>query len=217
MISGAYQTIQRLVFSPSQALSVGALVAIAAAGAFVLALFIGVAGPLLAIAAGLAVIAAAMIIVDTHWGFVALIGVAFVLPFASMPFSIGFKPTFLDVALGALLFVWVAKIAVGNERGFVASPLGALVALFMLMALFSFIFGLTHSRATTYAIRRFAEILLGIGMFFVVINAVRTRGRVCLGRALADAGRLGRGFHCGDLLRDFAGLDGRNPGPARSV
>ena len=89
---------------------------------------------MLALAAALAIIAAALMIADSHWGFVALIGVAFVLPFASMPFSIGFKPTFLDAALGALLFVWVAKIAVGSERGFIASPLGALVALFMLLA-----------------------------------------------------------------------------------
>ena len=102
-----------------------------------------------------------------------LAGVAFVLPFASLPFSIGFKPTFLDLALGALLFVWVAKIAIGREQSFTSSGMGALVALFMLMALFSFVFGLAHSTVTTYAVRRFAEILLGIGLFFVVINSVR--------------------------------------------
>ena len=174
MISAAYATLQRLAFSPSPLWRALFVIAIASAGALLIALFIGIAGPLLALAAGFAIIAVAMMIVDSHWGFVALIGVAFVLPFATLPFSIGFKPSFLDVALGALLFVWVVKIAVGEERGFVASPLGALVALFMLMALFSFVFGLTHSRATSYAIRRFGEILLGVSLFFVVINSVRS-------------------------------------------
>jgi Zn-dependent protease with chaperone function len=65
-----------------------------------------------------------LILNDTHWGFVALCGVVFVLPFASLPFSIGFKPTFLDLALGALFFVWLFKLVIGQQREFVASPLG---------------------------------------------------------------------------------------------
>lgn len=177
MIEGAYQTVQRFAFSPSPAVRTGMLFSVMALGAMFLALFIGMAGPLLALAAGLAIVAAAMMVVDSQWGFVALVGVVFVLPFASLPFSIGFKPTFLDLALGALFFVWITKIAVGSERGFIASPIGALVALFMLLALFSFVFGLTHSRATTYAVRRFAEILLGIAIFFLTINSVRTEAQ----------------------------------------
>jgi polysaccharide biosynthesis protein PslJ len=178
MINGAYRTFQRLAFSPSPVLRAGVLTLVAAFGALVLALLIGVAGPFVALAFGFAIIAGALIIVDTHWGFVALVGVAFVLPFASLPFSIGFKPTFLDLALGALFFVWIAKIAVGNERGFIASPLGLLVALFMVMALFSFVFGLTHSRVSSFAVRRFAEILLGIALFFVAVNSVRSEGEM---------------------------------------
>ena len=54
-------------------------------------------------------------------------------------------------------------------------PIGLLIGLFMLMAVFSFIYGMSHSRPTTTIIRRFGEILLGIGLFFVVINTVRTQ------------------------------------------
>jgi polysaccharide biosynthesis protein PslJ len=43
------------------------------------------------------------------------------------------------------------------------------------LALFSFLYGLTHSSVNSFFIRRFAEILLGIGLFFVVINTVRTK------------------------------------------
>lgn len=143
-------------------------------GALAIALFIGIAGPLLALIAAVAIIGGTLILLDTHWGFVALAAVVYGLPFASLPFSIGFKPTFLDAALGALFFVWILKLVIGKEREFIVSPLGGLVGLFMVMAVFSFAYGLTHSAANSFFIRRFAEILLGIALFFAAINTVRT-------------------------------------------
>ena len=101
--------------------------ALLVAGAGLIALFIGVIGPLPALVVAAALIAAVLILADTHWGFVALCAVVFLLPFASLPFSIGFKPTFLDLALGALFFVWLFKLVIGQERAFIASPLGLLV------------------------------------------------------------------------------------------
>ena len=47
--------------------------------------------------------------------------------------------------------------------------------LFMLMMLFSFANGLTHSAANSFFIRRFMELLLGISLFFVAINTVRSQ------------------------------------------
>jgi hypothetical protein len=177
-VQASLERVQRLAFSHNpiaRRLFYGAVLGV---GALVIALFVGVAGPLIALAAAIALIGGAMILADTHWGFVALVAVAFGLPFASLPFSIGFKPTFLDVALLALIFVWVLKLAIGQERVFLASPLGIPVALFMLLAIFSFAYGLTHSSANSFFVRRFAEILLGIGLFFVAINTVRTTAEV---------------------------------------
>ncbi len=155
-----------------------AVLAVLVVGVFAIALFIGIVGPLLALIAALAIIAGTLILLDTHWGFVALAAVVYGLPFASLPFSIGFKPTFLDAALGALFFVWLLKLVIGAEREFILSPLGLLVGLFMLMAIFSFAYGLTHSAANSFFIRRFAEILLGIALFFVAINTVRTEAEL---------------------------------------
>ncbi len=42
------------------------------------------------------------------------------------------------------------------------------------MAIFSLVYGMTHSNANSFFIRRFAEILLGICLFFVAVNSVRT-------------------------------------------
>ena len=53
-----------------------------------------------------------------------------------------------------------------QARQFQISPIGLLIGLFMLMAIFSFVYGMSHSRPTTTIIRRFGEILLGIGLLF---------------------------------------------------
>ena len=178
ILQSTYRSAQNIFFSPNQLVRGLALGAVLVAGALLIALFIGVAGPLLALVAAAALIAAVLILADTHWGFVALCGVVFLLPFASLPFSVGFKPTFLDLALGALFFVWFFKLVIGQQREFVASPLGILVALFLLIAVFSFALGLTHSPANMFLLRRFLEILLGITLFFVTINTVRSEAEI---------------------------------------
>src|SRR5690554_4915650 len=119
MLTAALLNVQRRLFSPDATTRTVALAALIGAGALTVALLIGVVGPMLALVAGMALVGGALILADTHWGFVALAGVVFGLPFASLPFSIGFKPTFLDAALGALVFVWLLKLAVTQERKFV--------------------------------------------------------------------------------------------------
>ncbi len=178
MLQRSYSTLQELVFSPNHMLRRVTVAMLLVVGALAIALMIGIVGPTLALAAAVALVGGALILADTHWGYVALAGIAFVLPFASLPFSIGFKPTFLDIALAALVFVWVFKLVIGQERQLIASPIGLLVALFMLMAIFSFANGLSHSAANSFLLRHFAEILLGIGLFFVTINTVRTVGEL---------------------------------------
>lgn len=172
------EQVQRIVLSPDPLPRGAAIGGVILAGAAAIALFIGVVGPLLALAAALAVVGTALILLDTHWGFVALAGVVFLLPFATLPVDIGFKPSFLDLALGGLLLVWLFKLAIGREREFLPSPLGIPVGLFMLLALFSFALGMSHSAANAFIVRRFAEILLGIGLYFVAVNSVRSRAEV---------------------------------------
>lgn len=174
MLQNTYRTFQDALFSPNPLGRRLVLAGLLASGLIVITLFIGVAGPVLALAVAAAIIGGGLILNDTHWGFVALCGVVFLIPFASLPFSIGFKPTFLDLALGALFFVWLFKLIIGRQEEFAVSPIGLLVMLFLLLAIFSFALGLTHSPANTFLLRRFLEILIGIALFFVVINTVRS-------------------------------------------
>ncbi|HOT90023.1 MAG TPA: O-antigen ligase family protein [Anaerolineae bacterium] len=117
---------------------------------------------------------------DIEIAYAGVIGVITLLPFASLPFSIGFKPTFLDLALGGLFLVWLLPYLLGEEQRFDATPLGALVLVFAFLAIGTFVAGLGHAALTVTLIRRFAETLLSIALFYLVVNTVR------------DVGRLGR-------------------------
>jgi len=105
-------------------------------------------------------------------------GVVCLLPFASFPFDIGFTPTLLDGALGALYVVWMFQIAAGAQREFIGTPLGLPIGIFMLLALGSFVFGLSHAPLTSYILRHFAEILLSVALFFLIVNTVGDAGRL---------------------------------------
>ncbi|MCX7683501.1 MAG: hypothetical protein N2508_16285, partial [Anaerolineae bacterium] len=110
-----------------------------------------------------------------YWSVIAVICL---LPFASFPFSIGFTPTFLNAALGALFMLWLLRIATGRQREFTATPLGLPVLIFMLITIGAFVFGLSHAALTSYVLRHFAEILLSIALFFLVVNTVQDTGRL---------------------------------------
>ena len=101
-----------LVLCAALALAVGYLLAefgALIAGAGLVALFLGL-----------------WMLRDIEAAYWAVIGVVCLLPFASFPFEIGFTPTFLDAALGALFLVWVLQIATNDQREFVGTPLGLL-------------------------------------------------------------------------------------------
>ncbi len=115
---------------------------------------------------------------DIEVAYWAVIGVICLLPFASFPFSIGFTPTLLDAALGVLYLIWALRIATGAQREFVGTSLGLPVGLFILLAVGAFVFGLSHAALTSYVLRHFAEILLSVALFFLVVNTVRDADRL---------------------------------------
>ena len=67
--------------------------------------------------------------------------------------------------------------------------MGLPVAVFLFLALFAFALGAANARPSVTTIRRFAEIILGVMLFFVVINVVRQQKDLeCAGKALILAG-----------------------------
>lgn len=151
----------------------GVLIVVLAAGAMVGILFGGL-GPIFAIGVLGVLLAAYLMLRSTQWGFVALLGLIILLPYAAFPFKIGFTPTFLDAILLALYGVWFLRVATGTETTFTASPLGVPIFAFLAWAVVAFIAGLAHTSLSPTILRNFAEVLLAVMLFFAVVNQVKT-------------------------------------------
>ncbi|MGA9349063.1 MAG: O-antigen ligase family protein [Anaerolineae bacterium] len=131
--------------------------------------------PLFTAALVIALVGGLLMLRSTQFGFMALIGIVCLLPFAALPINIGFNPTFLNLVLGVIFVVWLARMVTGQQKEFVTSPLALPIVIFLFLAFVSFVAGLAHASPTPNAVRRFAEIILGIALFFVTVNCVRTR------------------------------------------
>ena len=151
----------------------GVIFVAVAAGVMVGALFGGF-GPIISIGLLAALTVGVLMLRSTQMGLFVLIALVCLLPYGALPFTIGFRPTFLDLALGALFVVWAMRLITGRQRTFITSPLGILVFMFQGWALFIFIFGLRYGGLNVTVARNFAEVLLSISLFFLVINQVRT-------------------------------------------
>ena len=167
--------IESFLFSPNRRVATMAMIGLIVLGALVAVLAAAVAGPAYGLAGCLTLIGGVLILRDMRWGFLALLAVIGILPFAALPFKIGFTPTFLDVALLALYLVWIMRIATRRQRDLIGTSLGAAVLLFLLFAVFSFSNGLRFSRPTSTTIRNFAELALAIMLFFLLVNTLRKR------------------------------------------
>ncbi|MBI1880533.1 MAG: hypothetical protein HYR94_20340 [Chloroflexi bacterium] len=143
------------------------------AGVMVGALFGGL-GPIIAIGLISALSVGVLMLRSTQVGLFALVGLICLLPYGALPFTIGFRPTFLDLALGSLFIVWGLRLVTGQQRTFISSPLGMLVFILLGWALFIFVFGLRYGGLNVTIARNFLEVLLSVSLFFLVINQVKT-------------------------------------------
>jgi O-antigen ligase len=131
--------------------------------------------PQYAFALGLGTAGGIMMLHSRRFTFFVIVAIICLLPFGSVPLPVGFSPTFLNLALGVLFMVWALRFATGLQERWVSSPLSPAVLAFLLLTFAAFIAGLGHARLTATSLRRFAEIPLGIALFFAVLNHVRAQ------------------------------------------
>ncbi len=160
---------------PSSTLGLGLLVG---ATAVLAGIVLGFGGPIAGAAVALGGLAAVLVLRNLELGFFAVIAVVALLPFATLPFDIGLTPTFLDFALGAAVLVWLMGIVTGRQRDLVTAPVLVPLLLFIIVAIFAFIFGLANGPLTPTLLRKFAELLLSLGFVLVVIDTCRTWPRL---------------------------------------
>lgn len=161
--------------SADSALSLGLLIGVTAVLAGVVLAF---GGPIAGAAVLLGGVTALLVLRNIELGFFAVIAVVALLPFATLPVDIGLTPTFLDFALGAAIGVWLLGIVTGRQRDIVTAPVALPLVLFIIVAVFAFIFGLANGPLTPTLLRKFAELLLSLGFVLVVIDYCRTWTRL---------------------------------------
>ncbi len=141
-------------------------------GAVFMGALVAALGPVLALLFAIAVPAAVLMLLDVRlflWGALAVITL---LPFATLPVDIGVTPTFLEVMLvGSVALVLVRWIYTRRD-GFVLSPVGVGLLLFLGLMVASFVLGVAHARPSVTSIRRFADLLLALGFFYVAVNVL---------------------------------------------
>ncbi|MEJ2207741.1 MAG: polymerase, partial [Anaerolineae bacterium] len=168
-------SLQRILIQGDHRFALAVIVALAVAAGLLAGAYVALLSPILAIDGVVAIVGGLLILRDTHWGLFALVGLICLLPFGALPFKLGFTPTFLDLALFALYFVWLLRIATGKAGRFTATALGLPILVFLMLACASFVAGLAHASLSSYILRHFVEILMSISLYFVIVNCVRSR------------------------------------------
>lgn len=130
-------------------------------------------GPLAGLALLLVGGAALVVLRNMEVGLWGMIAIICLLPFATLPVDIGLTPTFLDVALGSVVGVWLLQYVTGRRRTVVTTPITVPLIVFLVVAVFSFIFGLSNGPLTPTLLRRFAELLLSVSFVLVIVDFCR--------------------------------------------
>lgn len=173
-------SLQRIFVTGDRRVALASIIGLCMAAGLVVGAYAAVLSPIYAMVGVLALVAGLLMLRSVQWGLIALIGLICLLPFGALPFKIGFTPTFLDLALLVVYFVWLVRIMTGKTGKFIGTSLGLPILVFMLLACASFVAGLAHAYLDQYVLRHFAEILLSISLFFVVVNNVHSREQLRL-------------------------------------
>lgn len=167
-----------IFISPRRGVALVATLVLSIMVAALAGFFVALLSGLYALGAVIGLIVLVLILRDIEIGFASVIAVITLLPFAAVPINVGFKPTFLDLAVLALFAVWLLERATGKLGRFITTPLNLPVLAFLTLTLASFIAGLGNAPLTQTIARHFAEIVLSILLYFLITDSVRDEVRL---------------------------------------
>jgi hypothetical protein len=134
---------------------------------------IALVGPVYTGAAVVGVLGGLYVLSDIRVALYGIVATMMLLPFGTLPFSIGFTPTLIDVMIGAFMLVYALQWMTGNRRGFRLTPPHVFIAIYVLWLLITFALGLRFGELTPLIMRQFSETLLVILMVYVLVDLVR--------------------------------------------
>ncbi|MHB0878114.1 MAG: O-antigen ligase family protein [Anaerolineae bacterium] len=144
---------------------------------------VALAGPLLLVIGLVALFVGIALLTNPMYLLWCALAVIALLPFATIPVDIGVTPTFLEICIAGAFAVALFGQGGKSRAVLLVSPVGWLLLLFMGLALASFVSGISHARPTVTSLRRFADMLLSLSLFYLVLNA------------LGEERELGRTYH----------------------
>lgn len=139
----------------------------------IVALTLTLVGPLITIVLVVGVLLGLYVLTDVTVALYGSLITMLMLPFGTMPFKIGFTPTLLDVALGVFVLVYLSQWMTGRRQRFQVTPIHALVTLYAMWLIFSFVLGMRYGMPGTNIIRQFAETILSISLVFIIGDFLR--------------------------------------------
>lgn len=137
-----------------------------------------VLGPVPTVSIIIGTLIGALMLSNVHAALMVALVSLVLLPFGTLPFSLGVTPTFLDMALGAFLVVYLMIRMTRRHTGFRSTPVHRLILLYVLWLLFAFVIGLQYGNPTVTIVRRLAETLLAIGLVWMLTDLLRDVSRL---------------------------------------
>ncbi|MFQ3631618.1 O-antigen ligase family protein [Roseiflexus sp.] len=117
------------------------------------------------------------LLIDTRVGLAAVIGIATIIPFATLPFRAVVTPALLTLALAALMGVWLLRLLVRSDERLLVTPVGMALIGFLGITLFAFLLG-SNASPEPSLIHNYAKFAMATLFFFSVVNCVRDRETV---------------------------------------
>ncbi len=114
---------------------------------------------------------------STDLGLAAVFLTILLLPFGALPFKVAITPTFLELALIALLGITVLRVLAVPEIELRLSPLGGAVLGWLGLTLFALVLG-AGGLPDNLTLHNYLKFFLGVLLFFGVLNVVRTRSEL---------------------------------------
>lgn len=137
-------------------------------------------GPLYALAGLLGLLVGAALLVSTEAGLISVLAIATLLPFGTLPFRAIITPNFLTLALVGLAGVWVLRLLARSDAyDLRLTPLGLPLLGFLGLTFFSLFLGARGLPDTT-TLHNYAKFVLGVLLFFSMVNCVRARDQARL-------------------------------------
>jgi polysaccharide biosynthesis protein PslJ len=155
--------------------TLGALMALAAVG---LGALLGYAGVIITLGVLGALAAALWVLTSLEVGLWGVMAIITLLPFGALPFKVVVTPTFLDLAMLAVVAVYVFQWMAGRRRQIALTPAHAPLALFLALAVFSFVAGMSNGPLTSNLMRHFVELLFNVAFVFVIVDYLASREKL---------------------------------------